>query len=69
MECSKINFDLLECCVSCHEDEEMGFNSGVTIYIGNAELQVCCKAKTWYEQLKQLKHDSKGMWYEIIHFT
>ena len=34
-----------ECCDSCHEDEEMGYDSMCTIDTQDGPVEVCCKVQ------------------------
>ena len=66
MECKSINFQG-RCCDSCHEDSEDLGIYGCTIFVivdgEEKEIEVCCKAQTWYEEqerLKELKEKNKS---------
>lgn len=45
MDCGIVpGFDTKDCCISCHEDAELGYDLGCTIYTGEGQRKVCCKA-------------------------
>jgi hypothetical protein len=40
-----------ECCVSCHEDEDLGFDASSTIFDDvNGDIETCCKVNTAYNE-------------------
>lgn len=59
MRCSEIaGYDTINCCSSCHEDEDLGYDGGVILdYAAEEEIIVCCKAKQWF--VSQLNKISK----------
>ena len=40
----------LDCCSSCHYDEEEGFGSLCEIYVDNGYYAVCCIAATAFKE-------------------
>lgn len=48
MQCSMlVGYDIINCCSSCHEDEELGYDGGVTLVLPDRDYLVCCMAEKW----------------------
>lgn len=46
--------DMCDCCLSCHEDDEMGYEMCFDTLVTGEAVYVCCYVACWLEEFRQV---------------